>query len=922
MSKKLVYAKRSTVSILSLMLVMVSQWWLTAPAEARVDKAFGEPVSIGSPIENVAVFDATFGKEDGRDVMYTTVTGKPAIFQVVDLVSKEVLRKYRLEGTESSWTHITLPDGTVYVGGNGKLYTYSPATKELRDLGGIGESVVYGLTYDEQGRVYFGSYPNAKVGRYDPSTGEMKDYGNVMPGQSYTRATAYHNGYLYAGIGIQGSLVKVDVDTGEKEQIPLPTYGGAVQTAQVYQLDAAGKYIVAGLSGGNNALLFYDTEAGDWSDTYFLDNKGIRLSAGEPGSNKVYFVQNNRLMELDLITMDAVDTGIEYSTYLRNTAWVEMPNDPELPGKSLATIMWSGAVAYMNLETKKVKSVTYPFSGNPIPIQTLEKGPDGKLYMSGYPGGKGAAYSPISGEIETFSLGQAEGMAALGDKMYFGIYPGGYIWELDVNQPIQGGINPKEIYKIPHQDRPFAMTPGEGKLFIGTIPDYGELGGSLTVYDPSLGPENGFTVYEDVVHNQSIVSLAVRDGKLYGSTTVAGGLGIDPTETAAKIFVWDIASGRKLQEFVPAIPGASIQPAMISGLSFGPDGLLWAAADGLIFAMDPETMGIVKSANIYPSVSNYGRWRPVHIRWSEDGYMVTTLAGRITVIDPNDPESAISLSSTQLMTLGEDGNIYYADDTLLKKIEVTKGNGAIHIPIELPLVNGSFDQPADNGVIPGWSSLFNITPNVSFGLSNEQTVSGPNSLKITDTSTTETVAVASDSVPVKPGTAYSARFQVYLQEGRTLASLNYYDANHKQVGGTSLQITAGGGKWQQLEMNAVAPDNAAYVRLVFFCSQLWTTKAYYDDASITYMETVTPDQLPELIESRIDQGEIQHPLAKQLSNSIRQAQLHYGEDRIEQAVHQLENALKHLDRSGDRDIQEGTRIYIQSVIRAFIQSWS
>lgn len=921
MQNRIVYAKKSLVFMLALMLVLVSQWWLAAPADARVDKAFGEPVTIGSPIENVAIFDAAFGKEDGRDVMYTTVTGKPAIFQVVDLVSREVLRKYRLEGTESSWTHVTLPDGTVYIGGNGKLYTYSPATKELRDLGGIGESVVYGLTYDEQGRVYFGSYPNAKVGRYDPSTGEMRDYGSVMPGQSYTRATAYHNGYLYAGIGIQGSLVKVNVETGEKEPIPLPTYGGAVQNAQVYQLDAAGKYIVAGLSGGNNALLFYDTEAGAWSDTYFLDNKGIRLSYGEPGSNKVYFVQNNRLMELDLISMEAVDTGIEYTTYLRNTAWIEMPNDPDLPGKSLATVMWSGAVAYMNLETKKVKSVTYPFSGNPIPIQTLEKGPDGKLYMSGYPGGKGASYSPITGEIETFSLGQAEGMAALGDKMYFGLYPGGRIWELDVNQPIQDGVNPKEIYKIPHQDRPFIMTPGDGKLFIGTIPDYGELGGSLTVYDPSLGPEQGFTVYEDVVHNQSIVGLAVRNGKLYGSTTVAGGLGIDPTETAAKIFVWDIASGKKLQEFVPSIPGATVQPGMISGLSIGPDGLLWAAADGLIFAMDPETMDIVKSANIYPSVSNYGRWRPVHIRWGEDGYMYTTLAGRITVIDPNEPEAAITLSTTPLMTLGDDGHIYYSDDTLLKKIEVTKGSGAVHIPIEIPLLNGSFDQPAENGVIPGWSSLFNLTPNVSFGLSNEQSVSGPSSLYITDASATETVAVASDSVPVKPGTAYTARFQVYLKEGRTLASMNYYDANHKQVGGTSLQITAGSGKWQQLEMSAVAPENAAYVRLVLFCSQLWTTKAYYDDASISYTETVTPDQLPDWLESQIDQGKVRHPLAQQLTNAIRQAHFHYGEGRLEQAVHQLENALKHLERSGEEDIQANTRNGIQSVIRAFIQSW-
>ncbi|RDW20648.1 FIMAH domain-containing protein [Oceanobacillus chungangensis] len=149
-----------------------------------------------------------------------------------------------------------------------------------------------------------------------------------------------------------------------------------------------------------------------------------------------------------------------------------------------------------------------------------------------------------------------------------------------------------------------------------------------------------------------------------------GFLGIDPTETAAKIFVWDIEEEEKLTEFVPKIPDAAVQPKMISGMSLGPDELLWSAADGTIFAMDPDTLEIVKSKNIYPDVTDYGRWRPIHIRWGVDGLMYTTLAGKLTVVNPSTLELE-TLAETELMTIGDDGNIYYADGSdVMMKIEV------------------------------------------------------------------------------------------------------------------------------------------------------------------------------------------------------------------------------------------------------------
>jgi hypothetical protein len=657
------FTKSLTILSVALALV-VSSLFYSHPANAEVEKGFKEPINLGSLIQSVAVYDSAYGNEDGREMMYTTTSGNPAIFQVIDLKSQDVLRTYPLEGTGAVWTHITVPNGNVYIGGNGHLYEYSPVTKEVRDVGGIGESVVYGLSYDEQGRVYFGSFPNAKAGRYDPKTGEMKDYGSVAPGESYSRSTAYLNGYLYLGIGVENRIVKLNVESGEYETIEVPDH--VVPGSSVWQLDAAGKYIIAGVGGGSNTLLFYNTETGEWSDKYYTNNKGLRLIYGQPGSNKVYFLQGNKLKEVDLNTLEAVDTGVVFGTFLRNTTWVELDNDPDFPGKSLVTVQFGGQVTFMNLQTKKVKTIQYPLAGNPIPIQTLEKGPDGNLYLSGYPGGKGAVYNPEKNENKNFTLGQAEGMVPLENKMYFGVYSGATIFEMDVANPV---LSTKQIYDIPNQDRPFIMTAAKSKLYIGTIPDYGHLGGSLTVLDPASVQDT--VVYPNVVHNQSIAGLAEVNGKLFGSTTVAGGLGIDPTETAAKIFVWDMEKGEKVTEFVPDIPGVTVQPKMISGMSLGPDGLLWSAAGGTIFAMDPETLEIVKSKNVYPEVKDYGRWRPIHIRWSEDGLMYTNLAGNLTVIDPDSLEYE-TLAKTELMTIGDDGNIYYADKANLMKIEVSE----------------------------------------------------------------------------------------------------------------------------------------------------------------------------------------------------------------------------------------------------------
>ncbi|WP_349408595.1 Ig-like domain-containing protein [Pseudalkalibacillus sp. SCS-8] len=809
---------------------------------AQIKKTFEQPENLGPMVTSVAAMDSAYGIEDGHDVMYTTVKGDPGVFQVVNLDTYELLRTYELEGLGGSWTHVVDGDGHVYIGGSGKLFKYDPFTKTVTDLGTVvpGAREVYGLSVDESGNVYGGTYPDAHVFRYSPDTGKMTDYGSVKSDQDYVRSLTYANGTIYAGIGIKGSIMTIDAATGEIGTLPVPdrpAYYDTANLSMIWALDVVGHYLFVHLSDGN--FIIYNLENKEWLPETVTGTKGLAMTPAHDG--KTYFVANGKIMSFDLNTEATAETNLTYGSYIRNAGWVTI-NDPELPGMSLATISFNGSVQLFNFETSVRKTLEPIVEGQPTTIQTLEKGPDGKLYSSGYMGTYGAQYDPSTDVLELFNLGQAEGMTSLNDKMYMGTYPGANIYEYDTTKSPGDADNPQKLFSLSSdgQDRPFSMTSGDGKVFIGTIPTYGELGGALTIYDPNS--TSAPSTYRNVVENQSIIGLAYRDGKIYGSTSVWGGLGIDPTADAAKMFVWDVNAGTMVTEFTPDLPG-TVPSKAIGELSFGPDGLLWGASYGTIFAMDPDTYEIVKSKEIVATDWNFNHyWRPIHLRWSDDGLLYTTLAGQITVIDPETLEH-VQLDRSPLMTLGDDGNIYYADGADLKRITVKDGLPPQQVEIDVDLENASFEEVVSNGEIPGWSDNWK-SGNASFQVTDERSFTGSKSLKIVDTGTSETVAVLSDPVEVIPGKEYTAKSQVYLETGRTIMILRFFDQQGKQLADEVAYVTTGKGQWQEVIASGYAPENAATARIYAYVSNYWTGTSYFDDFSLTYK--VFDNELPGL----------------------------------------------------------------------------
>ncbi|MCM0647583.1 Ig-like domain-containing protein [Clostridium swellfunianum] len=657
---------------------------IPAKAEGKLQKVYSEPVHIGAPIQSIAAIDAAFGIEDGNNVVYTTVSGSassgtPAVFNVVDMDSQKLLRSLPLDGASSSWAHTKTEDGSVYIGASHKLFKYSPVTKGIEDLGvpSQGTQSIWGLTTDGK-NVYGGVYSAGSVFKYDPETKKFTDYGQVDNGKTagddgkaeqYVRSIAYYKGHVYAGTGTSnGRVWKINPNTGEKAQIQIPQakagephYGFSSKMGAVYGMTVVRNYLFA-FFNGPFCTLIYDLDKEEWLDVSIPNVRGLLATTTEIDGKVYYSNKDKNLYEFDLETKQ-YKSVMPFDLNLRSGSIINIKNNPEFGNNTFAMINWDGSVMLFDFKNNKKANLPILVQAQPINVQSLEKGPDGKIYLSGYMGSIGIQYDTKTGQSKTFNLGQAEGMGSLGDKMYFGVYPKAEIYEMNT------GLETPAVKKIKtiddDQDRPFVVTYGDNKLFIGTIAGYGKHKGALTIFDPQ---KNEWKVNKDVVENQGVAGIAYKNGKIYGSTTVHGGLGEAPIAAKAKMFVWDVEENRKLQEFDLNIDGVS-NPQMISGLSIGPDGLLWGAVNGVIFAIDTETLKVVKSKNIYPEVKDYGRWRPVYLKWSKDGLLYANVAEKLTCINPETMESEF-IVDTAMFTLSDDGNIYYTKGVNFYRINV------------------------------------------------------------------------------------------------------------------------------------------------------------------------------------------------------------------------------------------------------------
>lgn len=253
--------------------------------------------------------------------------------------------------------------------------------------------------------------------------------------------------------------------------------------------------------------------------------------------------------------------------------WIKNENGEDV----LAMMHHQIEYSVYNPKSNKLE-ISYPeVNMQGLNIQSLEVFEDDQVYMGGYQGSFGV-YNTSNEEyvLHERDPHQIEGIGYLNGDVYLGTYGGAKIYKYDPEVPFSynggaQGDNPQMVYDIGDgQSRPFSFTSGDNKLFIGTIPDYGELGGALTIHDTQT---NEWNTIRNIIDDQSIIGLAYMEGKLYGGSTIAGGLGIDPTKDKAKMFTYDVKS-ETTEVFDLKVDGLA-KPEMIGELSVGPDGNLW-----------------------------------------------------------------------------------------------------------------------------------------------------------------------------------------------------------------------------------------------------------------------------------------------------------------------------------------------------------
>lgn len=531
---------------------------------------------------DATVLQGTHNLTDGLAVRFQPSTGRTDYL--------------RMPGGSGSWSVLPMGGGEAYLGSHqhGYLYHLAPGDTALRRIDlprptDDSYSWIFGLDRASDGNLYLGTYPEGALLRYDPRTDTVDELGVVLPSDD-GRAQYLRNvngrfpGTLYLGMGAHPELVAYDLATGAKTRLLPEAYQ---DRSFVYYSDRLGDWLVAAVSP-NDAILLFDPERRTLERTIDVPGDGtlwrhnyesLFLHEGEVffGTDANYALWAH---DLDADTTRLVGTGLGAPFGLAQDRY-------------LFTRDYYGTYRIIDLDTEEVVvERTTRFEGDGMELHALAEGPDATVVGGIYINQGFFHYDPAAdtlfapGAAVSFG-GQIDALAAHGDTVYLGHYTTARLSVYDPTRPWQpghdAGANPRLVGSAgEEQDRfPAAVVGPDGKVYLGTIPKYGKLGGALVVYDPAT---DSLTTYRNIVPDQSVYALVATDSLIYGGTAVMGGLGAAPTASAATLFAWDPATQQKAWERTP-VPDAR----ELWGLDRMPDGTLVGGADSTLFRYDAAT---------------------------------------------------------------------------------------------------------------------------------------------------------------------------------------------------------------------------------------------------------------------------------------------------------------------------------------------
>ena len=659
--------------------------------------------AVIEPCMLTQVFGSCFEKdENGDHIYYAICKGNPACLLVYNVDTRQILDKCPLTDQNGKIAAISgcsvdmAPDGLVCMTGDDTFFTYDPKKKELRYYGKIlQEGAVMGKgVFDAEGNYYVGTYPNACLVKFDRKADQLIELKRDVVKGHYARAVAiYQNKIFVGGMGTpyDAPFVKYDMETGEITKIPLPSYHEVASDRYktVYSISVLNETLICLRALANRYLsLVFDMEKETFIDIF----EGINYMYCSPlDENKTYYIMEDRITCRDIVKKETeiYDIKLNGNCSCISPVVVRLKDQKKYPGKSLLINSNTDGILIANLETGKYEYVSHSFPKNPSHIRLIKAGPDNTILCSAMQGAHLYACDVEKNSVRKAAGFQMEDIEVIDGKCYFGGYgSGGCMVEWDLSRNDGENGNPKKISSmegsIIKQDRIFTIVDADDCIAYGSIPYYGALGGALAIYHKADGRTE---VFENMIMNQSITGLAYRDGKLYGCTAIYGGLGADPTDDLAKLFVFDLKENRLEQVRDIVLKSTRVKQYFAGHMTWSPDGRLFAGTLNHLIEIDPEDLSVKWERKLgrLPSLTltNF-KWQGYYFEWLTDSVMVTNVGDEIHLVDINTLEAKkIYNGKCYSLTVGEDGNLYFldAEGTKIHRIRMVveneKNNGNV-----------------------------------------------------------------------------------------------------------------------------------------------------------------------------------------------------------------------------------------------------
>lgn len=638
-----------------------------APTQSSIRTSVLNPESvapgfskIGPVAKNLWPFNAlnVYDSKLRTDVFYITSFNSAGRGQLIRLdYHHGDAKAWTFPAGIGSWGIIQGKDGNLYMGSynEGKLLCFDPRAEKWIPLPQASEafrkieSIICALAQAPNGDIYYGTYPNAHLVRYDPRAGTVTDLGRAAD-ESYLRQIAITpDGIVLCGVGTRKSrILAYDPKTRKFSELEPAKYQNSGVSIRPL---VSTRYIVQPAA---SQILVYDVHTLKLLHVFpFHEASGFNLL----GENHLLYQTGKELKTLNLENGESKDYYSLPGDVLQG-AWYLAPH-----GNLLGLRVQS--YVYIDVKKHDAKYHPIPVDGLGQDVLWLRSAPNGEIY-----GGPGLGQTMFSYHPNTRQLKSYDQVIDNGGEIYYGIpykkkfYTISYVEAtLAVFDPShawnQGNApdsNPRTILHIPQdQYRPVGgihAGPG-GKLYIGTQPNYGLIGGALSVFDPVT---EKIEVYRNIIPNEEIGAVATDDHYVYCEADRGGGGGSRPIASGVHFFVWDPGTRKIIFDHTFLDDSAIGSIAAVNGHAY--------------FVVRDQLMDYNRTTNTLMPIYTFDKVRRVpleSLQAAKDGTLWGILGSELAHIDPAArkvkffPETAGHATSG--LAIGADGTIYFGSHT-------------------------------------------------------------------------------------------------------------------------------------------------------------------------------------------------------------------------------------------------------------------